>query len=436
MDLRRRARRRRSVAEQVGSLARRGAVAERQCSMTRRLARATLTQVEAPDPDSNARPQRVDLDKLTIEPGIHCASCHRVCPITIKVYRRQLDLYDPNAVESIDLFDQFFSGEVVTCWFCDAPMDLWERCAEAIDNNHAFGFGVSLVGGTQTVFDFRIARDELVQIDLATKDVPPLASVLSVNCTVNTEGQEHSVYPVPVLGNRIASRMRIPHRLAFHGRAFPGTDPLGRSLVHCFVSWHVAPDGDDGWSHLLDALTDFADGDLRGAIVPANIAAESSLTASISASMRGWVGAQRVERTLVDAGYANILKTLMPFVCGALELPVLDATIVSRLDHLRDFRNKVAHRGAFEKEPTRTDVRDLLVAAVFGFRYGRHLRDKIASQGRAPVPDAPSQASRPPKAKKQRVSRGRPPTDATAHSLGGADATPHTVGGARPDSAD
>jgi hypothetical protein len=249
---------------------------------------------------------------------------------------------------------------------------------------------VSLIGGVHTIFDFRIARDELVHLDLATKDVPPSASVLSINCTVNTEGREHSVHPLPILGNRLASRMRIPHKLAFHGRAFPNTDPSGSTLVHCSESWHTPPDADDGWSHLLDALSEFADGDLRGSIIPANIAAESSLTAAMFAALNGWVGARRVERMLVDTGYANQLKALLPFVCGALSLRMLDREIVSRLDDLRDLRNKVAHRGAFEKTPTRETVRDRLAAAVFGFRYGRYLRAAIALQRRGPAKDEPS----------------------------------------------
>jgi hypothetical protein len=108
-------------------------------------------------------------------------------------------------------------------------------------------------------------------------------------------------------------------QVSVFGRLFPGDEWLLGSTVTCAVTWIMAPDEDDGWSHLLDAHRAYAEGNWRGVVIPANIAAECAMSEALSDALVRRASKEHVADFLgKGATYAHQLKVILP-ITSALE---------------------------------------------------------------------------------------------------------------------
>ena len=156
--------------------------------------------------------------------------------------------------------------------------------------------------------------------------------------------------------------------------------------VNCAVTWIRPPDEDDGWLHLLDAFQAYADSRWKGTIIPANIAAEAAISKAVfdGISIAKVTSKDNLEEFLAKAAtYSHQLNVVLPLLARLFGVPLLDAQIRGLLNRLRSLRNKLAHTGTLPHPLTQNDAAELLVAATFGFHYGRLFRRRASSIGSA-----------------------------------------------------
>lgn len=275
-------------------------------------------------------------------------------------------------------FELFFTENAGTCPECGSKVDLWRVLLDAVLNNFMLMGAFVAIGARTTAFSLDLKANETRELVFKELGVPEDASILSINYTPQGGG----CFPIELHGN-------TPHwgpprggRVHLFGRSFPKTsDEPSEAPINCAVTWMKAPDEDDGWSHLLDAYRAYGDKNWRGVIIPANVAAESAISKAMFDLVRRFAGKKETEAFLSDgATYAHQLKVVLPMACALAGIPPLAAEIRGHLDRLRKFRNELAHTGSLDSPLEQQRVAELLVAATFGFRYGRFFRRMLNRQ--------------------------------------------------------
>jgi hypothetical protein len=84
------------------------------------------------------------------------------------------------------------------------------------------------------------------------------------------------------------------------------------------------------------------------------------------------------------ATYSWQLRVMLPIASELERIPALSAEIRGQLGRLRKLRNDLAHEGAVSANLNKHDVAVALVAATFGFHYGRFLERQLAQPDQAP----------------------------------------------------
>ena len=88
---------------------------------------------------------------------------------------------------------------------------------------------------------------------------------------------------------------------------------------------------------------------------------------------------------------------MLAIVSDLFGIARLSDEIRGTLDSLRRLRNKLAHTGSIAVLPDAMRASELVVAATFGFHYGRFFRRELAKKGSAaPVRSFPAAPRDPP----------------------------------------
>ena len=276
-------------------------------------------------------------------------------------------------------FELFFTENAGTCPKCSTKVDLWRVLLDAVLNNFMLMGAFVAIGARTTAFSLDLKANETRELVFKDLGVPEEAAILSINYTPQGGG----CFPIELHGN-------TPHwgpprggRVHVFGRSFPVTpDEPSEAPINCAVTWMKAPDEDDGWTHLLDAYRAYGEKNWRGVIIPANVAAESAISKAMYDLVRRFAGKKETETFLSDgATYAHQLKVVLPMACALAGVPPLPTEIRGHLDRLRKLRNELAHTGSLDSSLEQKRVAELLVAATFGFQYGRFFRRVLKPKG-------------------------------------------------------
>lgn len=308
------------------------------------------------DPDS---PEQALLkEPLDMAPWFHCLSCNATF-----------------LMPGDDGFEHYFdepSG--IPCPKCSTKIELWHVMLEAVRNNFMLTGAFMVIGANTKYFQFTLNCGEIKKLVFKDIGIPEGARVLSINYTPHGKG---GCFPVELHSN--TPYRGLPREcVRVYGRPLENRSAEA-TRINCAITWLLAPDEDDGWSHLLDAFRAYADEDWRGAIIPANIAAEAAISkATFDAFVTAQVGGkEKIEEFLREATYSHQLKVVLPLIAKLHRIAPLPDEIRGLLDRLRNLRNKVAHTGKLPVPLKKEEAAELIVAATFGFHYGRFFRRKL-----------------------------------------------------------
>jgi len=300
--------------------------------------------------------QTAETKILDIGPWARCLSCG--APIQIE------DCH----------FEAFFSGTNIQCPSCKQSVDWWQTALREVSENFMLSQAFGLVSARSTIFRVLLKPGMRTSYRLKDFGIPSDAKVLYVNytpsgplfpaelhgnvATAKTSRQEVYLWPVP-LGN--------------------DQDPTDTE-VSVFVTWVPHSELDDSWKNMVTAFEAYVEGEYSAAVVPANVAVESSLSITLNNCLPQYVGKERTKSFLKDAAtYSHQLNVVLPLLVGLLKLPVLPEQIRGLLNSLRGLRNDIAHLGATEKPIGKEQCAEVLCAALFGFQYVRLLQKKLSS---------------------------------------------------------
>jgi hypothetical protein len=288
-------------------------------------------------------------------------------------YRTRSFLATPEA------FDRYFRGEGVACacganWFdvlCENAREWPQRWTVT-----------EIMGGLSTVKDLDLAAGTTITLSLDEIGVPRGAEIFDVNIMLDGTRAEGLPYvPALMVGNNIHFDP-FPRPLTLHGVPAKGT---GTMIAR--VGIRYVPPGDDEVprSHLCEAARHFVGERFNGIVIPANIAVEASLGRALTEWLEGIRSVKDVDAFLSDgATYSHQLKVMAPLAARDLRVNELPGAIRNGLDDLRKYRNDIAHRGHPYRESRPPLDKDsaarLLVSALFGYHYTRHLREAVAAR--------------------------------------------------------
>ena len=300
------------------------------------------------------------MDVIQFEPRIRCTNCNASLPSTA----HHIDLY--------------LRGQNPTCPDCGKILDWWIVVLREIRDNFMFNQAFAPIGATSTIFKVKLKPGEPTHYKFTDHGISSDAKVLYVNYTPNAPAR-NALFPLEVHGN-IPTRRRIADEVTL----FPM--PLGEGSTHVetevtvYATWIPHTADDNAWLSLVDAFEAYAADRYEAAIVPANVAVESTLSRFLAEYISQYASRKRIDEFLLDAAtYTHQLNIIMPLVASLGGLPKLPDAIRGRLNRLRYLRNQIAHHGSTVTPLAKEDVAEVLCAALFGFRYIRLIEAEYAT---------------------------------------------------------
>lgn len=289
---------------------------------------------------------------MQIEPWVRCTQCNAPLPI-----REQY-------------IDFYLSGQKLTCPECSESLDWWSVVLHEIRDNFMFNQAFAPIGARSTIFKVTLKPGELTHYKFSDHGIPSNAKVLYVNYAPYTPGGS-GLFPLEFHGN-IPTRRLIGDKVTI----FPM--PLGdgaanvETEVSVCATWIPHTADDNAWLSLVDAFEAYTADRYEAAIVPANVAVESTLSRFLAEYMTQYSSRKRIDDFLANAAtYSYQLNIIIPLVVSLAGFAKLPDDIRGQLNRLRDLRNQISHHGATDKPLTKEDVAEVLCAALFGFRYVR-----------------------------------------------------------------
>ncbi|MDB6067408.1 MAG: hypothetical protein JWR26_3616 [Pedosphaera sp.] len=261
--------------------------------------------------------------------------------------------------------DGHFKSTALVCSVCKEPHKIWDIILGLVRESSMW-FGFSPLGATTSIFSTKIFRDTETHIDLQEYGLAKNAVILDINFT-----PDGGLFCFEMAGNTRRQRQKGA-KLQLRGyKSFTLKDNSeDEAIVNIAVTWVESSEADFAWNNLVAAFDAYADQNLQGAIVPANVAMENRLYNLMAQEFGSACGKERLKDFLEGAAtYSYQLNVLLPYIARVRSIPVLDDTLRGLLNRLRGFRNDIAHKGHAGTDLTKDACAELLTAVVFGVRY-------------------------------------------------------------------
>jgi hypothetical protein len=266
-----------------------------------------------------------------------------------------------------DVVGDVLTGQPPRCSQCSEPLDIWKLLVAGMTVGRGLAFGLP-TGVRCTQIFYRLPIGTTTELVLAAEGVPEDAQLLWVAHRTRPEGQAIIVDLGATDSSRPPMQQYVVTGLWNSPQPAPA-DVQGQTTVF----WAVHDADDVGRQLLVHALESVTNHRSRDAIVPANVAVESTLTRVVEDYVE-WIGVGKDRRRsfLRDAAtFSHQLNVLSPAIARHLSAPALPAHVRGALNRLRELRNDAAHAGV--RELDRTELGTCLAAAIVGFRYARLL---------------------------------------------------------------
>jgi len=274
-----------------------------------------------------------------------------------------------------EIADEFFTKGSAACRQCGCPVDVWNSACRHARDDHSKGY-VSLpgLGARLSPFIFELKSGETKELDFSSVGVPGDAIVLSVNYTSQGPG----CFANELHGNESRHRMKGT-RVKVFGVPAQGKKAPGPTRIACSVCWIHEADDSEPWLLLADALEASAARHYSKVLVPAHSLVEISVSRLIASMLSQHSSKEAVDRfienNLTSSSARNVL---LPYVCAQASIPPLPDAIRGKLNRLATLRNHVVHRGLADPDLDKSEVGELLCAAIFGFEYVRFARSRLS----------------------------------------------------------
>ncbi len=262
------------------------------------------------------------------------------------------------------------------CSRCGLAVDLWKATLEKVTRLAAFASSLAALGARVTHLRFRLLANETVELDLTRHGISEGATVLAVIYTP----QGDNCFPQETHANMPYRRFRGT-KVYLHGlqmrtaEGIPIEDEFSGDNISALVLWAPIDDSSAPWLYLVDAMEALTLGRASQAIVPANAAAEISITPVVRSFLLRYAARENVERLLKqELGFSSILNVVLPLVCALVDAKPLPEEIRGSLNALRRLRNEFVHEGVLPNDIDPQQVRQMVCAAAFGFEYGKYLQ--------------------------------------------------------------
>ncbi len=266
----------------------------------------------------------------------------------------------------------YFSKIEMKCSKCQTELDWWALLLRHFD----WGFPsylYAIVGGLQTSLMIHMKPNENYELDLLKIGIPKESKILQVSYTPNGNG----LFPLQVHGNT-PYRHFIPHKIILFGRPFG--EPSEKTPVAVSINWVLQTENNELWENLVESVEAFSINNFQASIIPANVAVEAKLNEIMDAYLSKYASSKRVSDFLVSgATYSHQLNILLPLISNIEKFPNLPDHIRGGLNELRDYRNKIAHKGTTVKQLDKKTTGRLLCSASFALGYLTLLENKIES---------------------------------------------------------
>lgn len=311
---------------------------------------------------------------FTVEPYFHCVECKAPLAITTP--------FHPLLVSE---------DQPVRCGLCGASFTLWSGIMHNIKMMHEFRPAQCLgVYGLHIVEALTPAKSLVVDFK---KHLPAGARLLSVEYTPQGFGG----FPTEFHGNS-PRRFEVPSQVILRSvKVGKGAHKTVR--VGIFTQWIPQWSDDQAWLSMVDAIEALQAHRYSSVIVPANVAVEYALSAALTPFIAHYSSQGRAKTFLEDAAtYSHQLNVLLPMLSSIIGMPPLPEHIRGHLNKLRDLRNDIAHRGRSEAPLDSLRASELVLAALFGFRYvkwfAEFLPKLIAASRPLPTTPVPKQSTK------------------------------------------
>jgi len=271
-----------------------------------------------------------------------------------------------------DIAAVFFQSGAVPCPKCGKGVDIWQATKESVRTHPGSLISLAELGANQTVFFFELDPGETKNLDFTEYGVPQAAVVVSVNYTPQGTG----CFAVEFHGNDGRRRSHKPNAIVYG--ATLGGEPPGPAKIATMITWVNETEQPESWTMLADAFQAAADNRFSRVVVPAYSAFEVSLSRLIRDLLLRMASKESVDEFMVkDLSAAGALNVLLPFISKNSGLKDLPDDIRGKLTRLRRLRNRALHEGLRDADLDRSEVGELLCAAVFGFEFVQYARSRV-----------------------------------------------------------
>lgn len=269
------------------------------------------------------------------------------------------------------VLEAYLVGVSVPCPRCKRPNNWWRSVLVGVREHFHFGAVMAMAGCRTILLQVEVPAGTTVEVNLAEHGVAEDAEIVKMNLTPNGGTWAHLAH-----GNE-AIRDPVGPRFSLFGQRFPGENEDQGNAVSIMATWFVRRGDDTVIRHLVDAARHYHAERFDALVVPANVAAEASLTPVLTQFFERYAGKGQVEEMLENgATYSHQLNVLMNVAAEVLGVPRLHDQIRGLLNRLRKLRNEIAHEGRCA-EQSRAVAAEHLAAVFFLVRYAKVLSLKL-----------------------------------------------------------
>ncbi len=259
------------------------------------------------------------------------------------------------------------------CPKCNTELNWWSLLLRHFDWGYST-YLYSIIGAFNTSLMITMKPNEIFELNLEKIGIPKEAKILQINYTPNGEG----LFPIEIHGNTPV-RHFIPNKILLFGR--PLGEPKQKTKIAVNINW-VEIENNELWNNLIEAVEAFSISKFKSAIIPANVAVEAKLNQILNKYLLSKdLSAKKINSFLTNgATYSYQLNILLPLLVNFEKFPILPDIIRGKLNTLKNYRNKIAHKGTFEKPVNKKEIGELLCSVFFALAYLDLLEKKINSE--------------------------------------------------------
>jgi hypothetical protein len=274
----------------------------------------------------------------------------------------------------------YFQGTNPICPNCKKEIDWWNAILSNVKANAFTFLTLSPVGAQQLVIPLTLLPNTIVTINFHEYGIPSDAKILDIIYSISGPPSEGGLFPLEFYGNR-PPRHNILNTITLYPMPLPGVQQQKETSVQVVATWVPHNADDESWQNLVDAFEAYSQNRFNACIISSNVAVESKLARLLTRYLHSIASKENIEDFLENgATYSHQINVVLPLILKGKNIPLLPDKIRGLLNRLRGLRNTLAHEGKLDKDLTKDETAELIVASFFGFQYLTLINEKINTE--------------------------------------------------------